>query len=45
MNEEVEKCIRCSAELQSEIALQTGICAECWTEDDEDESLDFNDAE
>ena len=36
---EPEYCIRCGEELDaaSEIALQTGICPECWKPEDEDD--------
>ena len=32
-----ERCIRCSKPLDSEIGVKTGICSECWTQDDEDD--------
>jgi DNA-directed RNA polymerase subunit RPC12/RpoP len=32
----MEECIRCSKPLASEEDFQTGICAECWTEEDEE---------
>ena len=35
-----EPCIRCGAPLESEIAIQTGICADCWTPEDEEETDD-----
>lgn len=36
----MDTCIRCGTDLESEIAMQTGICPECWTPDDEDPELD-----
>lgn len=37
---ETNGCLRCGTELTSELDLQTGICPDCWTPEDEDEELD-----
>jgi DNA-directed RNA polymerase subunit RPC12/RpoP len=37
-----ERCIRCGRELTSDICghefIETGVCADCWTPEDEEES-------
>lgn len=40
VSEEVDTCMRCSEPLHSNEDIVTGICAECWTPDDNDEELD-----
>jgi len=30
-------CIRCGGSLESDLDLLTGICPECWTEEDNDD--------
>lgn len=36
MTLEIEKCIRCGTPLESEEDLEFGICADCWTDEDEE---------